>query len=267
MKHSTVRGNWAGILMMSPDARPIIDKMPEYDGLFCMTGDSGTSFKTSPAIGKCLAEWIVTGNRQTVDLTPFRSTRFAEGKPWLDDTHYGDNRAKYLAVAWRRRGPVARGSKPRAKGTKSLTDWACSESRNVSVRMGEERHPAHASREGAQCSISVNMNISRSIATARSSTGRRGIVAAFRPVLARRANQLSDDAIAGAIRRVRIGRRAATICSVSRGAGDRAGWLWRGLRLHADGEERETFGASVADWPAFPTVRRRCGSWAAASSW
>jgi sarcosine oxidase subunit beta len=79
--------------MMSPDARPIIDKMPEYEGLFCMTGDSGTSFKTSPAIGKCLAEWIVDGAPKTVDLTPFRSTRFAEGKPWLDDTHYGDNRA------------------------------------------------------------------------------------------------------------------------------------------------------------------------------
>ncbi len=93
MKHSTVRGNWAGILMMSPDARPIIDKMPEYDGLFCMTGDSGTSFKTSPAIGKCLAEWVTKGKSTTVDLTPFRSTRFAEGKPWLDDTHYGDNRA------------------------------------------------------------------------------------------------------------------------------------------------------------------------------
>lgn len=93
MKHSTVRGNWSGILMMSPDARPIIDKMPEYDGLFCMTGDSGTSFKTSPAIGKCLAEWITNGKSTTVDLTPFRSTRFAEGKPWLDDTHYGDDRA------------------------------------------------------------------------------------------------------------------------------------------------------------------------------
>ena len=67
MKHSTVRGNWAGILMMSPDARPIIDKMPEYEGLFCMTGDSGTSFKTSPAIGKCLAEWITQGKSTTVD--------------------------------------------------------------------------------------------------------------------------------------------------------------------------------------------------------
>jgi sarcosine oxidase subunit beta len=58
-----------------------------------MTGDSGTSFKTSPAIGKCLAEWITEGRPKTVDLTPFRSTRFAEGKPWEDEYNYGIARA------------------------------------------------------------------------------------------------------------------------------------------------------------------------------
>jgi len=89
MRHSTMRGNWAGILMMSPDSRPIIDRLPHYEGLFCMAGDSGTSFKTSPAIGKCLAEWITEGRPKTVDLTPFRSTRFVEGKPWADEHDYG----------------------------------------------------------------------------------------------------------------------------------------------------------------------------------
>jgi len=89
MRHCTMRGNWAGILMESPDSRPVIDHLPQYQGLFCMTGDSGTSFKTSPAIGKCLAEWITEGESQTVDLTPFRSTRFAEGKPWVDEFDYG----------------------------------------------------------------------------------------------------------------------------------------------------------------------------------
>ena len=92
MRHSTMRGNWAGILMFSPDSRPIIDKLPQYEGLFCMTGDSGTSFKTSPAIGKCLAEWVTAGRATTVDLTPFRSTRFAEGQPWVDDYDYGTDR-------------------------------------------------------------------------------------------------------------------------------------------------------------------------------
>jgi sarcosine oxidase subunit beta len=78
--------------MMSPDSRPIIDQLPSVPGLFVMLGDSGTSFKTAPAIGKCLAEWVVNGEPQTVDLTPFRSTRFAEGKPWTDENSYGADR-------------------------------------------------------------------------------------------------------------------------------------------------------------------------------
>jgi sarcosine oxidase subunit beta len=86
---ATMRGGWAGMIMMSPDGRPIIDHVPSLHGLYVMLGDSGTSFKTSPAIGRCLAEWIVHGQPRTCDLFPFRSTRFAEGKPWVDAHHYG----------------------------------------------------------------------------------------------------------------------------------------------------------------------------------
>ncbi len=89
MQHSVMRGNWACMLMQSPDAHPIIDTLAPYQGLFTMTGDSGTSFKTGPAIGKCLTEWITEGRARTVDLTPFRATRFAEGKPWQDTFMYG----------------------------------------------------------------------------------------------------------------------------------------------------------------------------------
>ena len=86
--NSTMRGGWTGVYMQSPDSHPIIDKIPSIDGLFVMAGDAGTSFKTSPAIGICLAEWIVDGAPKLVDLTPFRSTRFAEGKPWIDEFAY-----------------------------------------------------------------------------------------------------------------------------------------------------------------------------------
>jgi sarcosine oxidase subunit beta len=86
---ATMRGGWAGMIMMSDDGRPIIDQFPSVPGLYGMLGDSGTSFKTSPAIGRCLAEWIVYGKPRLVDLTPFRSTRFAEGKPWADEDNYG----------------------------------------------------------------------------------------------------------------------------------------------------------------------------------
>jgi len=87
-----MRGGWAGMIMMSPDGRPIIDRVASVEGLWVMAGDSGTSFKTSPAIGRCLAEWVATGAPATADLAPFSSRRFAEGRPWHDPDHYGRER-------------------------------------------------------------------------------------------------------------------------------------------------------------------------------
>jgi glycine/D-amino acid oxidase-like deaminating enzyme len=87
-----MRGGWAGMIMMSPDGRPIIERVASVDGLWVMAGDSGTSFKTSPAIGRGLAEWITTGAPATADLAPFSSRRFAEGRPWHDPDHYGRER-------------------------------------------------------------------------------------------------------------------------------------------------------------------------------
>src|SRR3989442_1620975 len=84
-----MRGGWAGMIMMSPDGRPIIDRLPAAEGLWAMLGDSGTSFKTAPAIGRCLAEWITAGAPSTADLHPFRASRFVEDPPWVDVDHYG----------------------------------------------------------------------------------------------------------------------------------------------------------------------------------
>lgn len=87
-----MHGGWAGMIMMSPDGRPIIERVPSLEGLWVMAGDSGTSFKTSPAIGRCLAEWVTQGAPVTADLTPFASRRLAEGRPWHDPDHYGRER-------------------------------------------------------------------------------------------------------------------------------------------------------------------------------
>ncbi len=94
MADAPMRGGWAGMIMMSPDGRPIIDRIAAYDGLFCMAGDSGTSFKTAPAIGRCLAEWITEGAPRTTDLAPFRAARFAEGRPWVDEHAYGEHQLR-----------------------------------------------------------------------------------------------------------------------------------------------------------------------------
>ncbi|MGI8642639.1 MAG: NAD(P)/FAD-dependent oxidoreductase [Thermomicrobiales bacterium] len=97
--HATMRGSWAGMIMQSPDHRPVIDQIPSVQGLYVMAGDSGTSFKTSPAIGVCLAEWITDGAPQLVDMKPFRSTRFAEGQPWSDEHAYQYNIGEVLTIS------------------------------------------------------------------------------------------------------------------------------------------------------------------------
>jgi sarcosine oxidase subunit beta len=89
MANAPMHGGWAGVVMMSPDTHAIIDQIPSVPGLFCVTGDCGTNFKTSPAIGKGLAEWIIYGEPRSVNLRPFRSTRFAEHDPLVGTHEYG----------------------------------------------------------------------------------------------------------------------------------------------------------------------------------
>jgi len=51
---------------------------------------SGTGFKTSPAAGASMAELILDGTPKTVDITPFRFNRFAEGKLLEGEYGYGN---------------------------------------------------------------------------------------------------------------------------------------------------------------------------------
>lgn len=87
MRHAVSRGGWTGILMRSVDDRPIIGPFEGYEGLVGLVGDSGTSFKTAPAVGRALAELIVDGASET-DLTPFHASRFATGGRWVDEHQY-----------------------------------------------------------------------------------------------------------------------------------------------------------------------------------
>ncbi|MBI3080630.1 MAG: FAD-binding oxidoreductase [candidate division NC10 bacterium] len=75
-----VRGH-AGIYDMSPDTRAILDEVPGIRGLFVAAGFSGTGFKKAPAVGACLSELVLDGRGRTVDLRPFRWSRYAENDP------------------------------------------------------------------------------------------------------------------------------------------------------------------------------------------
>jgi hypothetical protein len=88
----------------SPDSRPIIDQLTQYQGLYCMAGCSGTSFKTAPAIDKCLSEWITAGKQH--QLTSHRFARLAVRKAccgvtstpneWSSKRSRGDSERAFL---------------------------------------------------------------------------------------------------------------------------------------------------------------------------
>jgi glycine/D-amino acid oxidase-like deaminating enzyme len=65
---------WAGLYDMTPDAHPVVGRVA--DGVYAACGFSGHGFMQSPAVGRALAEEILTGG-SGLDLTPFRVDRFA----------------------------------------------------------------------------------------------------------------------------------------------------------------------------------------------
>jgi sarcosine oxidase subunit beta len=79
----------AGLYDMSLDAHPIIGSIGP-DGLIVAAGFSGAGFKKGPAIGQCVAELVLEGRANTVDLAPFSFDRFNSDRwrqPW-SETEY-----------------------------------------------------------------------------------------------------------------------------------------------------------------------------------
>ena len=74
---------------ITPDQRAIYGAAGP-DGFYLACGLSGTGFKTSPAAGASLVELILDGVPKTVDITPFRFGRFAEGQLLEGEYGYGN---------------------------------------------------------------------------------------------------------------------------------------------------------------------------------
>jgi len=78
-----------GLYDMTPDGHAIIGPAGPT-GLFLAVGFSGAGFKKGPAVGEAVADTILTGTSPTVDLTPFRLSRFATEnwrEPWSDSEY------------------------------------------------------------------------------------------------------------------------------------------------------------------------------------
>ena len=79
-----------GVYDVSPDFRPLIGPVPAVEGLFTVCGFSGMGFKISPAVGLCVAEWLLEGRASSVDISAFDPERFARNAPIHAEFEYGD---------------------------------------------------------------------------------------------------------------------------------------------------------------------------------
>ena len=79
-----ISNRWAGLYEVSPDAHPILGKIPEVDGFYCINGFSGHGFMHGPACGLLLAETILDGKAHTLDVSQLSLSRFREGRPIIE---------------------------------------------------------------------------------------------------------------------------------------------------------------------------------------
>ena len=69
---------WAGFYDMSPDANPILDRMPGVENAFVACGYSGHGFMISPAVGEFMS-CLVTGKKPPFPTEPYGLSRFEKG--------------------------------------------------------------------------------------------------------------------------------------------------------------------------------------------
>jgi sarcosine oxidase subunit beta len=80
LREAGLASRWAGLYEVSPDAHPILGRIPQLEGFYCIGGFSGHGFMHGPICGLLLAEEILSGQAHTLDITPLHIDRFREGR-------------------------------------------------------------------------------------------------------------------------------------------------------------------------------------------
>ncbi len=75
-----ISSRWAGLYEVTPDAHPILGRVPEVEGFYCIAGFSGHGFMHGPVCGLLLAEEVLDGRAHTLDIDSLRLSRFREGR-------------------------------------------------------------------------------------------------------------------------------------------------------------------------------------------
>lgn len=71
---------WAGLYEMTPDHHPVLGPAPEVRGFFLANGFSGHGVMHAPATGKILADLVLRGRTELIDVSLLSLSRFAEGR-------------------------------------------------------------------------------------------------------------------------------------------------------------------------------------------
>jgi glycine/D-amino acid oxidase-like deaminating enzyme len=74
-----VAESWGGLMDVTPDAVPVIDRVERIPGFFIASGFSGHGFGIGPGAGRLMAD-LVAGDPPVVDPAPFRLSRFARAR-------------------------------------------------------------------------------------------------------------------------------------------------------------------------------------------
>ena len=77
---------WGGLIDMSPDALPVIDRSGEIEGLIVAAGFSGHGFCLGPTTGQLLCE-LATRGESSLPLDAFRLNRFTSADAAVTELH------------------------------------------------------------------------------------------------------------------------------------------------------------------------------------
>jgi sarcosine oxidase subunit beta len=88
MATAGVRKGHAGVYPKTCDGHALMGSAPHVEGFYCAVGFSGHGFKEAPMVGQAMAELILNGRAEVVDITPLRLSRFQEGRPYAGPHPY-----------------------------------------------------------------------------------------------------------------------------------------------------------------------------------
>ena len=91
LSRSTVTHAWSGLRAMTPDRRALVGPIPGVPGAWCALGFSGHGLMHAPAVGRAVAEMVLTGHSSRFDFTGLSPERFLdpqEKPPVLEAVHY-----------------------------------------------------------------------------------------------------------------------------------------------------------------------------------